>query len=61
MVRTTRITCLAAVAAASLAFSATGSAAAVPESKEPIKLALNEWTGQLISSNLLGGILERMG
>lgn len=59
MRRTTRITLLAAVAASGLAI---GSAYAdVPESQEPIKLVLNEWTGQLISAHIYGGILERMG
>lgn len=33
----------------------------VPESKDPIKLALNEWTGQHITTKAAGKILERMG
>jgi glycine betaine/proline transport system substrate-binding protein len=28
---------------------------------EPIKLAINEWTGQHVSTRIAGGILERMG
>ncbi len=36
-------------------------AASVPESKKPIKIALNEWTGQLISAYVYGDILARMG
>lgn len=61
MLTMTRLTCMAAVTAASLALGGAESAAEVPESKEPIKLVLNEWTGQLISSHILGGIYERMG
>ena len=36
-------------------------AAAVPESDEPIKLAVNEWTGQHISTHVAGEILKKMG
>lgn len=35
--------------------------AGVPESSDPIKLALNEWTGQHISTGVAGEILKRMG
>ena len=35
--------------------------AAVPESEDPIKLAINEWTGQHISTHVAGEILKRMG
>lgn len=35
--------------------------AAVPESDEPIKLAMNEWTGQHISTQVAGEILKNMG
>ena len=34
---------------------------AVPESKDPIKLALNEWSGQHITTKVAGEILTRMG
>jgi glycine betaine/proline transport system substrate-binding protein len=30
-------------------------------SKEPIKLTINDWTGQYINSHIMGGILKRMG
>ena len=33
----------------------------IPESTDPIKLALNEWTGQHISTHVAGEILKRMG
>jgi len=39
----------------------TAMAASVPESKDPIKLAINEWTGQHISTHVAGEILKRMG
>jgi len=53
---------IAAFAAMSLIASAgSASAGSVPESKDSIKIALNEWTGQLISAYLFGGILQRMG
>jgi len=35
--------------------------AAVPESDDPIKLAMNEWTGQHISTQVAGEILKTMG
>ena len=40
---------------------ATNAQAAVPESQDPIKLAINEWTGQHISTHVAGEILKRMG
>ncbi|MDD9858628.1 MAG: ABC transporter substrate-binding protein [Gammaproteobacteria bacterium] len=35
--------------------------AQVPESDDPVKLALNEWTGQHITTRVAGEILKRMG
>ncbi len=32
-----------------------------PESKDPIIITLNDWTGQHISSYIMGGVLQRMG
>jgi glycine betaine/proline transport system substrate-binding protein len=32
-----------------------------PESKDPVIITLNDWTGQHISSYIMGGVLERMG
>ncbi len=37
------------------------SAAAVPESDNPIKIAVNEWTGQHLSAHILGSVLTEMG
>lgn len=50
---------LALVSAVGLAPPA--SAQNVPESDDAIKLAINEWTGQHISTHVAGGILRRMG
>ena len=36
-------------------------AANIPESEEPIKLAINEWTGQHITTTIAGELLKRMG
>jgi glycine betaine/proline transport system substrate-binding protein len=35
--------------------------AAVPESKDPIRIALFDWTSVNINAKILGGILERLG
>jgi glycine betaine/proline transport system substrate-binding protein len=50
--------------AAAIAFAAgtTGAKAQdIPESPDPIKLALAEWTGQHITTYIAGQILEKMG
>jgi glycine betaine/proline transport system substrate-binding protein len=58
-------TMLAAAAASVLIAGVSGSlpaqAQGVPESDEPIKLALNEWTGQHISTYVAGELLKQMG
>ena len=36
-------------------------AAQVPESEDPIKLTLHDWTGQLITAEIMGRVLESMG
>lgn len=33
----------------------------VPESTDPIKLAINEWTGQHITTRIAGEVLQRLG
>ena len=35
--------------------------AEVPESKDPIRLTLNDWTGQFLSTELMGWVLQSMG
>jgi glycine betaine/proline transport system substrate-binding protein len=57
---------IAAAAAVSVGFaSAVGMAptasADVPESNDPIKIALFDWTSAVINAKILGGILERLG
>ena len=36
-------------------------AAAAPESTDPIKLTLHDWTGQLITTTIMGEVLKSMG
>lgn len=50
---------LGLLAAFSLATPAT--AGSIPENNDPIKLAINEWTGQHISTHVAGEVLKRMG
>jgi len=47
--------------AAALSMAAPASAGTVPESTDPIKIAINEWTGQHITAHVAGEILKRMG
>ncbi len=35
--------------------------AEVPESKDPIKITIHDWTGQVINSHIMGSVLEEMG
>lgn len=48
---------LGAVACLALA----GNAAAEPESKDPIKLTLHDWSGQLITTNIMAEVLKKAG
>ena len=52
-----------AALAATMVISAEGMAQAgkVPESTDPIKVINNDWTGQLFSTAIVGGLLEEMG
>ena len=38
-----------------------GPAAAAPESQDPIKITLHDWTGQLITSQIMGEVLKKAG
>jgi glycine betaine/proline transport system substrate-binding protein len=54
----------AAGAAAALALVIGGTppaSAAVPESKDPVKIALFDWTSVNINAKILGGILQKLG
>jgi glycine betaine/proline transport system substrate-binding protein len=54
--------CALAAAVIAVAFVAPPAIAQnVPESADPIKLALNEWTGQHISTKVAGELLKKMG
>ena len=51
------------IAAAALvcAGGAAGTANAGAESQDPIKLTLHDWTGQLLTTNIMGEILGKAG
>lgn len=49
------------LAAALMAASSAATLAAAPESTDPIKIAINEWTGQHISAQITGELLKKMG
>ena len=53
----------AAAMAAAIAVLAIGTpaAAAVPESKDPIILTIHDWTGQYLTTHIMGRVLEKMG
>ncbi len=36
-------------------------AASIPESKDPIKITIHDWTGQVINAHIMGNVLEEMG
>ena len=50
----------AGVMVAAIGFSAP-SVAQVPESKDPIILTIHDWTGQYITTHLMGRVLEEIG
>jgi glycine betaine/proline transport system substrate-binding protein len=52
---------LAAAIALTAGFGWGAQAAEMGATNEPIKLAMNEWTGQHITTKVAGEILERMG
>jgi len=51
----------AAAGALLLGMAASAGAQSIPESDEPIVLAMNEWTGQHVSTYVAGETLKRMG
>ena len=52
---------LAAAMLAALATVGGPAQAAVPESKDPIILTIHDWTGQYITTHVMGRVLEEMG
>lgn len=51
----------AMVASILVAPDGTALAQSVPESTDPIKVVLNDWTGQLVSAKIAGELLSEMG
>src|SRR5262245_38318278 len=55
-------TCIAAMSGAVAAgLMLAGPAARAVESTDPIKLTLHDWTGQYITTKIMGGVLQSMG
>ena len=44
--------------AAAMAIGLAGPAQAAPESKDPIKLTIHDWTGQYVTTHIMKGVLE---
>ncbi len=47
--------------AAALAAAAVSAAATAAESQDPLKLTLHDWTGQLITTQIMGEVLKKAG
>ncbi|MDH3668752.1 MAG: ABC transporter, partial [Paracoccaceae bacterium] len=57
-------TCATTCAGAGIALLAAGfalPAGAQVESSDPIKLTLHDWTGQLVTTNIMGEVLKKAG
>ncbi|MBX3496652.1 MAG: ABC transporter substrate-binding protein [Parvibaculum sp.] len=50
-----------ALAGAVACLAVAGAAMAEPESKDPIKLTLHDWSGQLITTNIMAEVLKKGG
>jgi len=50
-----------ALLSAALSFTLLPSASAEVESKDPIKLTLHDWTGQLLTTNIMAEVLKKAG
>lgn len=61
MVSRLKITAAAAALAVGLGFGATSAQAEVPESTDPIKIALFDWTSVNLNAHILGDILTQLG
>ena len=57
----TRKTRLGLLAVALTLGTSTFAQAQAPESPDPIKIAVNEWTGQVLSAQIAGEVLKKMG
>ncbi len=56
-----KLSCLALAGTMALSMTAVTPALADVESKDPIKMTLHDWTGQLITTNLMAEVLKHMG
>lgn len=61
MVSRLKITAAAAALAVGLGFGATSAQAEAPESPDPIKIALFDWTSVNLNAHILGDILTKLG
>ena len=61
MLKKTTLGLVGLVLLAAFGIAPPAGAAGVPESDEPIKLAINEWTGQHITTRIAGELLKKMG
>jgi len=52
---------LSALALAAATFLSPAAQAQAPESNDPIKIALFDWTSVNLNAKILGGILEKLG
>ncbi|MEE8225215.1 MAG: ABC transporter, partial [Kiloniellales bacterium] len=52
---------VAAGALAAIMTFAGPAVAGVPESKDPIKLTLHDWTGQYLTTTIMGRVLQELG
>ncbi|MFQ5772973.1 MAG: ABC transporter substrate-binding protein [Kiloniellaceae bacterium] len=59
---TTTLCCRVAAGALAVAVGIAAPAGAeVPESKDPIKLTIHDWTGQYVTTHIMGEVLKSMG
>ncbi len=61
LARKLTLTLAALAIAAGVGFGGPAKAGSVPETDNPIKIAMNEWTGQHIDSYVMGELLKKMG
>jgi len=61
MTKTKRFGLLAAALASFSLVAPSMVASEVPESPDPIRIAVNKWTGQVLSANIAGEVLKKMG
>jgi glycine betaine/proline transport system substrate-binding protein len=60
MIKATVVAAVTGLALGTLALTS-GPVVAAPESTDPIKITLHDWTGQLITSKLMGEVLKKAG